>query len=67
MVGKCEVKVTNIRLGVKEGLIMIGTWYKKIKRFKDGLLNVLGTVLLARGVLKLRIKLKVIVEMLKRC
>ena len=25
MVGKCEVKVVNIRLGVKEVLIMIGT------------------------------------------
>ena len=43
MVGKCEVSVASIRLGVNKVLIMTGTWWKKLKDFKKDFLYVLGS------------------------
>ena len=40
-VGKCEVLVANIRLGINEVSIMVGNWQEKL-RFKKDFLSVKG-------------------------
>ena len=54
MMGKCEVQVVNIRLGVKGVLIMIHLLEKKLKDFKKDFLYVRGCTC-SRGWPKLRI------------